>query len=101
MEAPLQHETFASNLNTTFQVSTDNAETIAATLVEVSELTLSARQERFAIVFRLPNEPFLGQGMRRLQHESMGEMELFLVPISSDDEGTCYEAVFNRMVTNT
>jgi hypothetical protein len=70
-------------------------------LVEVSELTLSTKQERFAIVFRLPNEPFLGQGMRHLQHEGMGEIDLFLVPISRDDEGTCYEAVFNRMVENT
>jgi hypothetical protein len=40
-----------------------------------------------------------------MEHDSIGDFELFLVPIARDDSGTYYEAVFNRLVevsqTNT
>lgn len=98
MNPPLTHAAFASNLNTDFKIGLDDSVSLEARLTEVSEQKLSATQERFSIIFRLPHEPFLGQGIRRFQHEQMGEFELFLVPISKDDEGIYYEAVFNRMV---
>jgi hypothetical protein len=100
MASSLQYAIFAAQLNTVFRVFVDEADTIETELVEVSELKLSPRQERFAIVFRGPNDKFLGQGMRRFSHQQMGEFELFLVPISKDDQGTNYEAVFNRMPKN-
>lgn len=100
MTSPLQHAVFASHVNTVFRIYVDDTNTIEAELVEVSELKLSPRQERFAIVFRGSNEPFLGQGMRRFSHDQMGEFALFLVPISKDDRGTNYEAVFNRIPKN-
>jgi hypothetical protein len=95
-----QHAAFAEHLNTIFRVYLDDANTIDTKLVEVSELILTPGQERFAIVFRGPNETFLGQGSRRFGHDQMGEFELFLVPISRDDQGTNYEAVFNRIPKN-
>jgi uncharacterized protein DUF6916 len=70
---------------------------VEAELTEVSELLLSPKQERFAIVFRTSNDTFLGQGQREIEHDQMGEFVLFLVPIGRDDEGTSYEAVFNRL----
>lgn len=100
MESSLQHAVFAAQLNTVFRVFVDDTNTIEAELVEVSEQKLSPRQERFAIVFRGPNDNFLGQGTRRFSHQQMGEFELFLVPISKDDQGTNYEAVFNRIPKN-
>jgi hypothetical protein len=30
-----------------------------------------------------------------MEHEGMGNFDLFLVPISRDDKGSRYEAVFN------
>ena len=33
-----------------------------------------------------------------MTHDSIGEFELFLVPVGRDDSGTFYEAVFNRLV---
>lgn len=95
-----QHAAFAANLNTIFRVYLDDGNTVDAKLVEVSDLLLSPGQERFAIIFRGPNETFLGQGSRRFVHDQMGEVELFLVPISQDDQGTNYEAVFNRIPKN-
>jgi hypothetical protein len=91
------HADFAQQLNTKFQIQVDADKRIDLTMVELSELKLSPRQEQFAIVFRGPLEVFLGQGMRDFEHEQMGKLPLFIVPISKDDEGVYYEAVFNRL----
>ena len=97
MAASLQHEHFASRLNTNFRVQVDDANTVDLVLAEVSELKTSSRQEQFSIVFRGPFEVFLGQGMRQFQHDEMGDFPLFLVPIKQDDNGFYYESVFNRL----
>lgn len=53
-------------------------------------------QERlqFSLVFRGPAAPVLPQGTFQVNHEGMGELELFLVPIGRDDTGLRYEAAF-------
>ncbi len=101
MAALPQHENFVRSVNTKFQVRLDETKAVEAELTEVSELRLSPKQEQFSLVFRAPAEPFLGQGMRTLDHEHVGRLELFLVPISRDEKGICYEAVFNRLRKDT
>lgn len=98
MNALPEHEEFVKHLNTKFRLRLNEHESVEAELTEVSEHLLSPRQERFAVVFRTSNETFLGQGLRPIEHDQMGEFVLFLVPIGRDDEGTSYEAVFNRLV---
>jgi hypothetical protein len=98
MSADLTHEEFSKHLNTRFRVYISETETVDAELVDVSEHLVSPRQERFSILFRTSNEIFLGQGLRRLEHDQMEAFDLFLVPMARDDEGTSYEAVFNRIV---
>ncbi|HEY8189007.1 MAG TPA: hypothetical protein VIF64_23275 [Pyrinomonadaceae bacterium] len=98
MAAALTHEEFSKHLNSKFQIRISETETIEAQLKDISEFLTSPRQERFSILFRTANEPFLGQGLRRFEHEQMGPFELFIVPIARDEEGTSYEAVFNRVV---
>lgn len=98
MAAILEHEEFARHLNTKFRVRVNETEFVQAELTEVSEHLLTPGQERFAIVFRISNETFLGQGQREIEHEQMGDFSLFLVPIGRDEQGTYYEAVFNRLV---
>jgi hypothetical protein len=98
MASGLQHEEFVRHLNTEFRIRVGDTETISAKLTNVSEQLISSRQERFAVVFRTSNEAFLGQGMRPFEHDQMGSFDLFIVPIERDDEGTFYEAVFNRMI---
>lgn len=100
MGAVLEHEEFSRHLNTRFRVHVNDSETTEAELIEISEHLVSARQERFAITFRTSNETFLGQGMRRLDHDQMGSLDLFLVPTGRNEEGTYYEAVFNRLIKN-
>ena len=94
----LEHADFAKHLNSKFRIRVSESETVESELTQVSELLLSPRQERFSLVFRTSNDFFLGQGQRPLEHDVMGQIELFLVPIGRDEAGTYYEAVFNRLV---
>ena len=97
MAAQLEHEVFSRHLNTNFRISLGESGTLEVDLNTVNELQLSPYQERFAIIFRGPKEPFLPQGSYRFEHDQMGQFALFIVPIRQDDEGIYYEAVFNRM----
>ena len=97
MDDSLTHETFSRYANTKFRVQVEAAEPVELELAEVSELMLSPGQEQFNVIFRGPNEVFLEQGLRNFEHDQMGQFEIFLVPISQDQQGSCYEAVFNRV----
>jgi len=97
MEAALTQQAFAQHANTRFQVQTGEDTSVDLDLVEVSDLKLYPEQEEFAIVFRGPLHAFLGQGIRSLTHEQMGQFELFIVPVRQDQHGFYYEAVFNRL----
>lgn len=96
--AELTHEEFSKHLNTTFRIRLNEERTLDAKLIEVSELLVSPRQERFSIVFLCSNEVLIAQGTAPFEHDEMGAFNLFIVPIGRDDEGTQYEAVFNRVV---
>lgn len=98
MAAVLEHGEFIRHLNTKFRIHLNEAETIEAELTNVSALIVSDRQERFSITFRTSNETLLEQGMRQFEHDQMGRFDLFIVPIEQSDEGTYYEAIFNRLI---
>ncbi len=49
----------------------------------------------FSLIFTAPSPPILAQGMRHLTHDSLGELELFLVPLQPDAGGGRYQAIFN------
>jgi hypothetical protein len=36
--------------------------------------------------------------MFRLEHDKIGAIDLFLVPVRKDEQGLYYEAVFNRLL---
>ena len=97
MEPSLTHETFAQHANTKFQVQVDENTSVELELTEISELKLHPNQEEFAIVFRGLLNVFLGQGLRAVTHDQMGQFDLFLVPVRQDEQGFYYEAVFNRI----
>ncbi len=98
METPaLTHEEFSQHTNSKFHVQIDETSIVELELTEVSELKLRPQQEEFEIMFRGPLDKFLGQGTRSFSHTAMGQFELFLVPVSQDDQGFYYEAIFNRL----
>ncbi len=53
-----------------------------------------AAREQFSLHFHGPREPLLPQRIYRLENTEMGVLDLFLVPVARDDDGTTYEAVF-------
>ena len=74
-------------------------ESVGVTLIEAKSLGSGKADDRttrdpFSILFRGPKELNLPQAIYRLEHETLGSMDLFLVPIGPGDEGMDYEAVF-------
>lgn len=55
---------------------------------------VDGHREPFVLTFEGPRSAFLGQGMRRLQHGTLGDLEVFLVPVGMTEESYRYEAVF-------
>jgi hypothetical protein len=51
-------------------------------------------REPFSLTFAGPREPLLGQGTYTLSHPTLGEFDLFIVPVERDADGMRYEAVF-------
>jgi hypothetical protein len=69
-------------------------------LVDVTRLAFAARapesgRDAFSLVFRSPQPSHVPQAIYALEHEGLGVLELFLVPIGPRDGGMCYEAIFN------
>ena len=93
----LNAKIFREQLHSQFKAHQDNTEPITLELVEVVENDLSPKMELFSLSLRGPFRPRLDQKTHRLEHEKLGEIEIFLTPISADQEnGTIYEAVFHR-----
>ncbi len=53
------------------------------------------RAEPFTLVFRGAPPLRLPQSIYPLQNTTLGQMELFLVQVAANDEGSFFEAVFN------
>lgn len=69
-------------------------------LSRIEDASFKARlyEESFTLRFRSMNEMRLSQGTRKLEHDMLGTIELFLVPVdNASGPWHFYEAVFNRL----
>ena len=48
----------------------------------------------FALIFRAAPDARLPQQTYRLEHATLGAMDLLLVPVAADEKGRYYEAIF-------
>lgn len=98
MPQDLTHTRFAGCLNERFRIYADTA-CFDVELIQADALGSShdgsALRESFSLVFRGPLQPVLPQRIYRLEHEGLGTLEIFLVPVGPDKDGMRYEAVFN------
>jgi len=92
----LNSKNFSENLNSEFKLLTANAQPLPLRLTDVTEHNGGPKVEQFSLFFLGPKTPLLQQGIYRLQHEKLGELDLFLVPLGMDNDGVRYECVFNR-----
>ena len=98
MPVSLTEKEFSQHVGTKFQVKALQPE-IELELIEVKGYTSQEIEqggmERFSVFFAGPGDELLPQKVYRLEHERMGEFEIFLVPVAGDEKGYRYEAVFN------
>lgn len=96
----LNEDTFARHLNTKFYVPLEDKK-VELELVKVisdkGELDKIEGVDRFSIYFTGPVDSFLQQRIYTFEHEALGQMEIFIVPIARQDDKYHYEAVFSRM----
>jgi hypothetical protein len=91
---------FQENLNTRFSLIAEGLQPCAVDLVEVADGYSTPKQEQFSLRFRGDRANIYPQRIYAVKHDSIGEFELFLVPVGRDDSGTFYEAVFNRFINH-
>jgi hypothetical protein len=51
-------------------------------------------RQPFSLIFHGPRDPLLAQAIYRFEHEALGALEIFVVPLGQSAEHTTYEAVF-------
>jgi hypothetical protein len=95
MPADLKASIFQDQLNTTFDVA---GAACSLTLTQIVIHSQTARHEAFSLFFHGPAAPFLGQGIQKLNHATLGELDIFLVPVAREQDGYQYEAVFNQIL---
>ena len=90
---------FAKQLNTKFRAEISAEQTTDMQLTEVTELRKHSRHEYFALIFIAPIDTPPIQRLYKMHHDALGEQDIFLAPISKDERGVVFEAVFNRLVS--
>jgi hypothetical protein len=94
--ATVRCEQFAACLNQDFEIETAGGKF----LVQLSEARpVGTRpesvREPFSLIFLSPAQLRLPQGIYKMRNATLGEMEIFLVPIGTDQTSSTFEAVFN------
>jgi len=92
----LRKEDFDSLIGQTLKATVGDA---SADLELAEATSLKSPSPRETPPFRLilrSRENWRGpQGIYRIEHPSLGPIEMFIVPIGPDGQGLCYEALFN------
>ena len=91
---------FAQWIGTEFRADDESGVAITLELVEANSLPSrpgAPRPEPFSLIFRGPQDRPLDQRIYPLEHDRLGRLDLFLVPIGpgSDGRGPYYEVIFN------
>jgi hypothetical protein len=88
---------FAPLLHSRFRLAVDEI-SLPLELVEVNESGrrgASADRSPFNLLFKGSPDKCLAPQMYRIEHETLGAMDLFISPVRADQDGYYYEAVFN------
>jgi hypothetical protein len=93
----LTDSSFSPHVGTACRLFTaPGAAPIELTISEVQLFKWGAPERRapFSVFFHGPAGPPLPQGIHHLEHDQLGTLDLFLVPIGPDAQGQRYEATF-------
>ena len=102
MAIELTHATFAGRIGEPFVLSNAAFPNISVELDEAIDLRQTGlkipehiRQEPFQLTFRGPREPMLPQGLYTLSHETLGEIDLFVIPGGPEGNHQLYNVTVN------
>ena len=89
-------EQFAACLNQDFEiVFTDGVLPVKLTEARPLGVRSESIREPFALAFVADRPLRLPQGVYKIRHATLGEMEIFLVQVAADQASSTFEAVFN------
>lgn len=95
--ATVRCEQFAACLNQDFEIVFSDG-TLPVKLVEAKPWGPNQPEpvrQSFSLAFRADQNLRLPQGIYKLRHPGLGEMEFFLVQVAADANSSSFEAVFN------
>lgn len=98
MTTNLTEQEFSKHVDTQFKIALGERDfnlTLAEVKAYLPQQNERGGMERFSVFFDGPGDIRLPQQTYHLAHDKMGELDLFLVPVSGDERGFRYEAVFN------
>ena len=91
-------EDFHACLGQAFTVRLEDGQTIGMVLKEANPLgtfnPAVQKRQAFSLIFRGPPQPVLPQMIYPMANDSLGPLDLFIVPVGPDAQGLCYDAVF-------
>ncbi len=95
-------ETFAELLGTRFVIRDAQGSAFESELLHVDQLMLKRTDARpstirkpFSLVFRMPTGCYLAQATCHIEHQQLGQFELFLVPFGLQQHELRVEAIFS------
>lgn len=96
----LELSEFEPHVGDPFTIDGTDGSSIGLTLTEAKRGPWQPEGEgetafAFELTFRGPRQPLLPQATYRMTHPSLGAVGIFVVPLSQDDDGTTYQAVFS------
>lgn len=97
MSAHLTRAMFEKNLNTEFWLRDESGERSPLDLVDLKVGQAAPQYEQFSLLFRGNKTKIHDQRTYAMEHDTMGAFDLFLTPVERNDQGTLYQAVFNRL----
>lgn len=95
MNEEFNRDRFLTALGTNFKLTAADGQIVDIKLSEVSELRERPHQISYSIVFLVPENYQIDQGLYDLEHPDLGATQLFLVPIMPVGNQFRLEAVFN------
>ena len=110
MSEPLKREpvtpddptVYRKHIDTIFVVSDAAASSVRLRLAAVFGERVAGAIRQFSLFFHGPPDRVLSQGTYHLDHDAIGPLSLFLVPvIGSNNERIVYEACFTTLVVSS
>ena len=94
----LKKSNFDPHLNSKFEVHTQSVGVVEVELIEITDDS-KEYVENFSLIFKGPMEKPFEQRIHTMKHPEMGELDLFLVPITYGKmDAMYYQAVFSRVL---